>query len=233
MTIDAIQIVRARRHVMLPLDDLADEIRNAAASRVEDLPALHGCTFDASGKPREITAAIGAHNGAMGFDRAATIAAGVRSILFSAPDGKGWRVITPLQVALPAARHTEAMARLEVLFGPVFDPRCQNPARPLRYGSPFGTEGRVVVTSGVPIERIRLPHEMPWRTSENGNEHLYFGELHAVTRQTEDGNFKYGIAVTGRKGMRWRSGAFPSRVAVRAAVATELSRLGPAIDDSG
>jgi hypothetical protein len=229
-----LRVTIARRQLDMTADDLAAMIRDTSASRAEDLPALYPVRFGSDGKPAAITAIVGCCTGGrISFNRAAGIAARIRSVLCTAADGLGWRVLAPLSAELPIARHGETLRRLEAVFGPIFIPQCRDPARSYRYGRLPGIDHRVIVTEGVPIERVRLPSELPWRVSKNGNPCLYFGDHHAVTCQTQDG-WRYAIATAGSKGKpRWRKPVFSSISALKTAVVAELYRLGPAIDDSG
>lgn len=219
-----LRITLARRQLDMSLDDLAAMIRDASADRMEDLPALHAVRFGLDGKPAAITGVVGCYAGAgLGFDRAEKLAAKIRSVLFTSKNG--WRVFAPLKAELPIPRHGETFRRLEVVFGAIFVRESRIPSQPYRYGRLPGIDHQVVVTDGVPIERIRLPNELPWNSSKNGDLHLHFGDRQAVARQAADG---WRFAIAGKKGeLRWRKLVFPSLEPLKAVVTVELYKSTP------
>ena len=223
-----LRVTLARHQLDMSIDDLAAMIRDTSADWVEDLPALLAVRFGSDGKPAAMTGVVGCYTGAaFGFDRAVRAASKIRSVLFTAANG--WRVFAPLTTELPIPRHGETLRRLEAVFGPIFVRQCRDPAQPYRYGRLPGIKHQVAVTDGVPIERIRLPNELPWNSSKNGDLHLHFGDRHAVARQAEDG---WRFAIAGKKGeLHWRKPVFSSIEPLKAAVTAELyqaaSSIGP------
>ena len=206
------------------LPDLAACIRETIAGSFNLLPAFVPGPIQ-EGKLASISGVVAYHAaGQVPFDRAVeAFGSRVYSVLWSVGK-RQWKIFAPTERSMPVQAYPELQTKLEVPLGPIFE--RQPPGRPCRFGGIAGALRVILSDEHAPyIDRLRLPPKAPWRLTDNSLWSARTDDFTIVTCHAKDGGWHYGLAMRGRKGLRWSKRLFLDIDELKRAAEAHLSRL--------